>query len=286
MNQIKTVALLGLLSGLLIAASTVIFGSTYGSLIGLGLAAVMNLGSWFYSDKIALSAYGAQPVSPESAPSVYRIVERLAQRANLPMPGVYMIPSDSMNAFATGRDPSHAAVAVTEGIVRLLPEDELEGVIAHELTHIANRDTLTQAVAATVGGAIAYLGQMAFFFGGSSSRNDNEGTNPIAYLLTVMVAPIAATVIQLGISRTREFAADAGAAQITGNPKALAKALQRLESSATQQPLEGSPAFAPLLIINPMPKNLMRNLFSTHPATEDRIQRLLALESQVSEAVQ
>ena len=277
MNQFKTVALLGLLSGLLIAASSVIFGSANGSLIGLGLAAVMNLGSWFYSDKIALSAYGAQPLSPESAPSIYRMVEHLAERANLPMPGVYIIPSDSMNAFATGRDPSHAAVAMTEGIIRLLPEDELEGVIAHELTHIANRDTLTQAVAATVGGAIAYLGQMAFFFGGS--RDDNQGPNPIAYILTIVVAPIAATVIQLGISRTREFAADAGAARITGNPRALAKALQRLESSATQQPLEGSPAFAPLLIINPMPKNLMRSLFSTHPATEDRIKRLLALES-------
>ena len=283
MNQFKTVALLGLLSGLLIAASSVIFGSANGSLIGLGLAAVMNLGSWFYSDKIALSAYGAQPLSPESAPSIYRMVEHLAERANLPMPGVYIIPSDSMNAFATGRDPSHAAVAMTEGIIRLLPEDELEGVIAHELTHIANRDTLTQAVAATVGGAIAYLGQMAFFFGGS--RDDNQGPNPIAYILTIVVAPIAATVIQLGISRTREFAADAGAARITGNPRALAKALQRLESSATQQPLEGSPAFAPLLIINPMPKNLMRSLFSTHPATEDRIQRLLALESRVGGAV-
>jgi heat shock protein HtpX len=283
MNQFKTVALLGLLSGLLIVASTVIFGSSNGSLIGLGLAAVMNLGSWFYSDKIALSAYGAQPISPESAPSIYSMIQRLAERANLPMPAVYLIPSDSMNAFATGRDPEHAAVAVTEGIVRLLPEDELEGVIAHELTHIANRDTLTQAVAATVGGAIAYLGQMAFFFGGN--RDDNNSPNPIAYLLTIVVAPIAATVIQLGISRTREFAADAGAAQITGNPRALAQALQRLESSATQQPLEGNPAFSPLLIINPMPKNLMRNLFSTHPATEDRIGRLLALESQVERSL-
>lgn len=286
MNQIKTVALLGLLSGLLIAASTLLFGSSYGSLIGLGLAAVMNLGSWFFSDKIALAAYGAQPISPESAPSVYRIVQRLTQRANLPMPGIYLIPSDSMNAFATGRDPSHAAVAVTEGIVRLLPEEELEGVIAHELSHIAHRDTLTQAVAATVGGAIAYLGQMAsysmFFFGGN--RDNNQGPNPIGLLVTIFVAPLAATVIQLGISRTREFAADAGAARLTGNPRALAKALQRLESSATQQPLEGSPAFAPLLIINPLPRNLMRSLFSTHPATEDRIKRLLALESQVSGA--
>lgn len=282
MNQLRTVVLLGLLSGLLIAVSTLLFGSSYGSVIGLGLAAVMNLGSWFYSDKIALAAYGAQPISPESAPSVYRIVQRLSGRAKLPMPGVYMIPSDSMNAFATGRDPAHAAVAVTEGIVRLLPEDELEGVIAHELSHIAHRDTLTQAVAATVGGAIAYLGQMAsysmFFFGGD--RDQNQGVNPIGLIVTIVVAPLAATIIQLGISRTREFAADAGAARLTGNPRALARALQRLEFAAKQQPLEGSPAFAPLLIINPLPRNLMRSLFSTHPATEDRVQRLLTLEPQ------
>lgn len=285
MNQIKTVALLGLLSGLLIAVSTLLFGNSSGSLIGLGLAAAMNLGSWFFSDKIALAAYGAQPISAASAPGVYRIVQRLAQRASLPMPSVYLIPSHSMNAFATGRDPEHAAVAVTAGIVQLLSEEELEGVIAHELSHIAHRDTLTQAVAATVGGAIAYLGQMAsysmFWFGGG--RN-NEGQNPIGLLVTMIVAPVAATIIQLGISRTREFAADAGAARLTGNPRALARALQRLEASAQQQPLEGSPAFAPLLIINPLPRNLLRSLFSTHPATEDRIQRLLALDMQAGGA--
>ncbi|MCG9889789.1 MAG: M48 family metalloprotease [Thermosynechococcaceae cyanobacterium MS004] len=283
MKHIKTVLLLGLLSGLLIAISTLLFGGTYGSIIGLGMAAVMNFSSWFFSDKIALSAYNAQPVGPETAPGVYRIVQRLSQRANLPMPQVYVVPSNGLNAFATGRDPAHAAVAVTEGLVRFLPEDELEGVIAHELTHIANRDTLTQAVAATVGGAIAYLGQMAsysmFFFGGS--RNENNGPNPIGLLVTIFVAPLAATIIQLGISRTREFAADEGAARLTGNPQALARALQRLESSAAQQPLEASPAFAPLLIINPLPRNLLRSLFSTHPATEDRVQRLLALDHQL-----
>jgi heat shock protein HtpX len=278
MNQLKTVALLGLLSGLLIALSTFIFGSSYGSLIGLGLAAVMNLGSWFFSDKLALAAYRAQPISVESAPSVFRIVERLAQRANLPMPAVYMIPSNTMNAFATGRDPAHAAVAVTEGIVQMLPEDELEGVIAHELSHIANRDTLTQAVAATVGGAISFLAQSALYFGGG--RNEN-GSNPIVVLATAFLAPIAATIVQLGISRTREFSADAGAAQLTGNPRALARALERLESSARQTPLNANPAFSPLLIINPLPKNFLRSLFSTHPSTEDRIQRLLALDTQV-----
>jgi heat shock protein HtpX len=282
MKQLQTVALLGLLSGLLIVISTLLFGSTYGSIIGLGLAAVMNFSSWFFSDKIALAAYNAQPVGPQTAPSVYRIVERLSQRANLPMPQVYMVPSNGLNAFATGRDPAHAAVAVTEGIMRFLPEDELEGVIAHELTHISNRDTLTQAVAATVGGAIAYLGQMAsysmFFFGGN--RDENGGSNLLGLLVTIFVAPVAATIIQLGISRTREFAADEGSARLTGNPEALARALQRLESSAAQQPLEASPAFAPLLIINPLPRNWMRSLFSTHPATEARVQRLLALKIQ------
>jgi heat shock protein HtpX len=278
MNQLKTVALLGLLSGLLVTLSTFIFGSSSGSLIGLGLAAVMNLGSWFFSDQIALAAYNAQPISVESAPSVFRIVERLAQRANLPMPAVYMIPSHTMNAFATGRDPAHAAVAVTEGIVQLLPEDELEGVIAHELSHIANRDTLTQAVAATVGGAISFLAQSALYFGGS---RDENSPNPIVVLATALLAPIAATIVQLGISRTREFSADAGAAQLTGNPRALARALERLESSARQIPLDANPAFSPLLIINPLPKNFLRSLFSTHPATEDRIQRLLALDTQV-----
>jgi heat shock protein HtpX len=284
MNQVKTVGLLGLLSGLLIAVSYWLIGGTGGAVIGVALAAVMNLGSWYYSDKIALAAYGAQPVSPNQAPGLYRMVQRLSQRANIPMPAVYIVPSPAANAFATGRDPQHAAVAVTQGILSLLPEDELEAVLAHELSHVFNRDTLTQAVAATIGGAISFLAQMvsySLWFGGS--RDDGEGANPLGLLLTVMLAPIAATVIQLGISRTREFEADAGAARLTGNPRALARALQRLEASARQMPIEGNPAFEPLLIMNSFSSgNLLTSLFSTHPSTEARIQNLLKVERELA----
>lgn len=284
MNQVKTVALLGLLSGLLITISYWLIGGTGGAFIGVALAAVMNLGSWFYSDKIALAAYGAQPISPNQAPGLYHMVQRLSQRANIPMPAVYIVPSPAANAFATGRDPEHAAVAVTQGILNLLPDDELEAVLAHELSHVFNRDTLTQAVAATIGGAISFLAQMvsySLWFGGGS-RDDGEGANPLGLLLTVMLAPIAATVIQLGISRTREFAADAGAARLTGNPRALARALQRLEASARQMPIEGNPAFEPLLIMNSFSGgNFLTSLFSTHPSTEARIQNLLKLEQEL-----
>jgi heat shock protein HtpX len=283
MNQIKTVVLLGLLSALLIVISSLILGKS-GALIGLVLAAVMNLGSWYFSDKIALAAYGAQSVSPSEAPQLYNMVETLAQRANLPMPGVYIIPTDSANAFATGRDPQHAAVAVTEGIMSILSDDELEGVIAHELSHIKNRDTLTQAVAATIAGAISWLAQMAsysmWFTGGS--RDNREGSNPFALLLTIILAPFAASVIQLAISRTREFSADASAAKLTRNPRALARALQRLDSNARQMPIEGNPAFSPLLIMNVSAGDWLRNLFSTHPPTEARIQNLLKVEAELS----
>jgi heat shock protein HtpX len=282
MNQVKTVALLGLLSALLITVSYWLIGGTGGAVIGIALAAVMNLGSWYFSDKIALAAYRAQPVTPSQAPSLYRMVQRLSDRANLPTPAVYVIPSESANAFATGRDPDHAAVAVTQGIIRMLPEDELEAVIAHELSHIYNRDTLTQAIAATIAGAISFLAQMvsySLWFGGFS-RRDGEGVNPLGLLLTVMLAPVAATVIQLGLSRTREFAADEGSARLTGNPRALARALQRLEASARQMPIQGNPAFEPLLIVNALPKDMFSNWFSTHPSTEARVQRLLKLEEQ------
>ncbi|MBE9039995.1 M48 family metalloprotease [Oscillatoriales cyanobacterium LEGE 11467] len=275
MNQIKTVALLGLLSGLLIAICYGVFGGVGGALLGLGLASVMNLGSWFYSDRIALAAYKAQPVTADRAPKLYYTIEKLCDRANLPMPGVYIIPSGSPNAFATGRDPEHAAVAVTEGILRLLPEDELEGVLAHELTHIRNRDTLTQAVAATIASAISFIAQMlsySMWFGGS--RN-GEGGNPIGMLATILLAPIAASIIQLGISRTREFEADAGAAELTGNPEALARALQRIDNMARRVPMGGNPAFEPLMIMNARSRDWLRNLFSTHPSTEARVQRLL-----------
>ncbi|MCC5658087.1 zinc metalloprotease HtpX [Nostoc sp. XA010] len=282
-NQLKTAVLLAALSGLLIAISYWVIGGSSGLIIGIGLAAVTNLFSWYQSDKIALAVYQAQPVSEREAPRLYRMVQRLSDRANIPMPKVYIMPSLGANAFATGRDPEHAAVAVTEGILNILPEDELEGVIAHELTHIINRDTLTQAVAATVAGAISFLAQMvsySLWFGGGS-RDDNRGANPLGVLLTVMLAPLAATIIQLAISRTREFSADAGSARLTGNPRALARALQRLEASARQMPLNANPAYEPLLIINSISGQFMGNLFSSHPATEERVAALLKLEQQL-----
>jgi heat shock protein HtpX len=282
-NQLKTAILLATLSGLLIAISYWVIGGTGGLVIGIGLAAATNLFSWYQSDKIALAVYNAQPVSASEAPGLYRIVEKLSNRANIPMPGLYIVPSPTANAFATGRDPEHAAVAVTAGILDILPEDELEGVIAHELTHIINRDTLTQAVAATVAGAVSFLAQMlsySMWFGGGSRDNEKSG-NALGVLATVIFAPLAATVIQLAISRTREFSADAGAAKLTGNPRALARALQRLESTARQMPLNANPAFEPLLIIHPISGQFLGNLFSSHPATEARVEALLQLERQV-----
>jgi heat shock protein HtpX len=279
-NQLKTAILLATLSGLLIAISYWVIGGTGGLVIGIGLAAATNLFSWYQSDKIALAVYNAQPVSASEAPGLYRIVEKLSNRANIPMPGLYIVPSPTANAFATGRDPEHAAVAVTAGILDILPEDELEGVIAHELTHIINRDTLTQAVAATVAGAVSFLAQMlsySMWFGGGSRDNEKSG-NALGVLATVIFAPLAATVIQLAISRTREFSADAGAAKLTGNPRALARALQRLESTARQMPLNANPAFEPLLIIHPISGQFLGNLFSSHPATEARVEALLQLE--------
>ncbi|WRH65616.1 MAG: M48 family metalloprotease [Planktothrix sp. GU0601_MAG3] len=282
MNQFKTVALLGLLSALLVMISYWVIGGTSGLLVGIILAAVTNLGSWYFSDQIALKAYNAQPVTIEQAPGLYAMVQRLCDRANLPLPGIYIVPTPAANAFATGRDPQHAAVAVTEGIMNLLPEDELEAVIAHELSHVNNRDTLIQSVAATIAGAISGLAQFASYSMWFGGRNRNGGGNPIGLLLTIILAPIAATVIQLAISRTREFSADAGAAKLTGNPKALARALQRLDATARQIPIAGNPAFEALLIMNSFSGQTMASLFSTHPTTEARIQALLKLDQQMS----
>jgi heat shock protein HtpX len=281
MNQIKTLGLLALLSGLLVTIGYAIGGSG-GALIGLIFAAVTNLFSWYSSDKIALAAYKAQPLAPDQAPELHAMVERLCQRADLPMPGLYLVPSNGANAFATGRDPEHAAVAVTQGIVKMLSAEEIEAVIAHELSHIKNRDTLTQAVAATVAGGISYMAQVMQFgmmFGGGS--RDRQGGNPLGAIAAIVLAPIAASVIQMAISRTREFEADAGAARLTRNPRALASALQRLEAGARQMPVQANPAFEPLLIINPFSGQFLSSLFATHPSTEARIQNLLKLEQEL-----
>nr|WP_275333969.1 M48 family metalloprotease [Nodosilinea sp. TSF1-S3]MDF0367417.1 M48 family metalloprotease [Nodosilinea sp. TSF1-S3] len=284
MNQVKTLALLSLLSGLLVGLGYWIVGGPLGILIGLAMAAVGNLSSWYFSDQIALRAYNAQPITRGQAPAIYEIVERLSLSAEIPMPGVYLIPSPAANAFATGRDPSHAAVAVTEGIVSMLTAEELEGVLAHELSHILNRDTLTQAVAATVGGAIASLAYMAQWasYGMASSQDENRGPNPLGLLLAIFVAPLAATLIQMTISRTREFEADAGAGRLTKNPGALANALQKLEASARKIPMEGNPAFEPLLIVNAFSREGIAGLFATHPSTEARIEKLRQLEQELA----
>ena len=281
MNQIKTVALLGLLSGILVGIGYWI-GGTGGALIGLVIAAATNFFSWYSSDKIALAAYRAQPLRREQAPQIYEMVERLCRRADLPMPKLYVVHSQGANAFATGRDPNHAAVAVTQGIVNLLNEEELEGVLAHELSHVKNRDTLTQAVAATIAGAVTYFArvmQYGMIFGGSRSRDG--GGNPIGLLFAIFLAPLAATIVQMAISRTREFEADAGAARMTGNPRALASALQKLQAGAQRMPLNANPSFEPLLIINSLSGQFMGNLFSTHPSTQIRIEKLLQIEQEL-----
>jgi heat shock protein HtpX len=280
MNQFKTLGLLSLLSGLLVAIGYGLGGSS-GALIGLAIAAISNLVSWYQSDKIALAAYSAQPLSELEAPDLYKMVQKISDRAEIPMPQIFVVPSAAANAFATGRDPAHAAVAVTEGIVNLLSPDELEAVIAHELSHVKNRDTLTQAVAATIAGAISYLAQIlqySLWFSGGSRDERQGGGNPLGMLLAIFLAPMAATVIQMGISRTREFAADTGSAQLTGHPRALIDALQKLEAGAQEVSLGENPAFSPLLIINGGPGQFLANLFATHPSTEARIENLLKLE--------
>lgn len=286
-NELKTVALLGLLSGLLVLAGYYLIGNEQGLYLGLAMAAFSSFGSWFYSDKAALAAYQAQPIAREQAPELYQLVERLCQRAEIPMPKVFVVPTKSPNAFATGRDPNHAAVAVTEGILELLTTEELEGVLAHELTHVKNRDTLTQAVAGTIAGAVSFVGQMLSFgfLYGPVTSDQRRGPNPLGVLFLIILAPISATLIQLAISRTREFSADQGAAAITGNPAALAQALEKLEEIGRQIPMNGNPAMSPLLIVNPLSAEGLKVLFLTHPPTQERIRRLLDLSRQTAAAV-
>ena len=275
MNNVKVFALLAGMTALFVAIGGMIGGQS-GMLIALVLAAGMNAFMYWNSDKMVLRAYKAQVVTAAEAPELYAMVDRLRQRAGLPMPTVAIAPHAQPNAFATGRDPEHAVVCVTEGIVRALSRDELEGVIAHELAHIKNRDMLLQTVTATMAAAISNLAWMGMFAGG---RDDEEGGNPILGLLMVILAPIAASLVQLAISRQREFKADAVGAQISGRPLALASALRKLDAGAHRIPMHVAPAAAPLAQVNPLAFSGggVAKLFSTHPPTEERVARLQAL---------
>src|SRR5262252_656990 len=277
-NTFKTAFLLTALTLLLMFIGRA-FGGQNGMFLALVFAVVMNFVSYFYSDKIALAMYRAQPVSREELPRAYATVERLTQKIGIPMPKMYVIPTDSPNAFATGRNPQHASVAVTRGILDLLNDEELEGVLAHELGHVNNRDILISSVAATVAGAItmlASMGKWAMIFGGFGGRDrDDRGGGGIAALFMLILAPIAATLIQLAVSRSREYQADASGAHYTGNPYALASALQKIDAYARRLPLQASPSTAHLFIIQPFLGGIsFGNLFSTHPPIEKRIERL------------
>jgi len=273
-NVVKTALLLGALSALLMFIGETL-GGGQGLIFGFLFAVAMNFGSYWFSDKIVLSMYGAREVGPENR--LYQIVQRLAQRAGLPMPRVYVIPQASPNAFATGRNPDHAAVAATEGILQILSEDELAGVIAHELAHVKHRDILISSIAATLGAAIMMLSRFAMFFGGARS-DDREGSNPLALLATIILAPVAAMLIQAAISRSREYDADAGGAAIAGDPRGLVNALSKIERASQQVPLDANPATAHMFIVKPFSAQGLLGLFSTHPPTEDRIRALLQLD--------
>jgi len=278
MRTIKTLFLLTALTLLLVAAGDA-FGGQQGMLIGLGIAVVMNGFAYFFSDKIALASSHAQPVTREQLPRLYQVMERLCAKASLPMPKLYVIPEAAPNAFATGRNPSHASVAVTEGLMQLMNDDELEGVIAHELSHVRNYDILTTSIAATLAGAIffiARMGEFAMIFGGyGGSRNRRGGGSGLAALLAIIVAPLAAMLIQLGVSRQREFAADAAGARMVGQQYGLISALQKLGAYNQRIPMPSSPTTSSLFIVSPLsPGQLMRGLFSTHPPLEKRIEAL------------
>jgi heat shock protein HtpX len=274
-NNIKTVFLLGLLTGLILFIGS--FWGSQGLTIALFMSILMNFVSYFFSDKIALSMYRAKPATREEAPRLYGMVEFLCSRSNMPMPKIYIIPEESPNAFATGRNPQHASVAVTQGAMRLLDENELQGVLAHELSHVKNRDILISSVAATLSGMIMWIANMARFatFFGGGSRDREEGGGALGGLFTIIVAPIAAMLIQMWISRTREFEADADGADMAGNPYGLAAALQKLDNYSKKLPMNASPSTAHMLIIHPFSGSSLLNLFSTHPPIQKRIERLL-----------
>ncbi len=277
MNALKTAFFLGLLSALIIVIGGSLAGRQ-GMMVALGIAACMNFFSYWFSDRLVLAIHRAQPVSREQAPQLFEILERLTSRAGIPMPRVYVLPEEAPNAFATGRNPRHAAVAVTHGIMRILSAEELEGVLAHELSHIRNRDILISSVAATLAASIMVIANMARWaaiFGGGS-RDERGGTNPIALLATAILAPFAATLIQLAVSRSREYQADASGAEMTRNPYGLANALQKLEDYSKRIPMAtAGPISSHLFIVKPLTGQSMASLFSTHPPIRERIRRLL-----------
>jgi heat shock protein HtpX len=275
-NTFKTAFLLTAMTLLLLMIGRA-FGGQNGMAIALALAVVMNFIAYFFSDKIALATYRAQPATREQLPRVYAVVERLTQKIGLPMPKVYVLPSDSPNAFATGRNPQHASVAVTNGILNLLTDEELEGVLAHELGHVNNRDILISSIAATIAGAItmlANMGKWAMIFGGFGGRDDRDRGGGLGALFMLILAPIAAMLIQLAVSRSREYQADASGAHYTGNPYALASALRKLDAYSRRIPMVASPSTAHLFIIQPLLGVSVRGLFSTHPPIAKRIERL------------
>jgi heat shock protein HtpX len=278
MNKLKTTFFLALLAGLFVVVGSLI-GGRNGATVAFIIALVMNFGAYWFSDKIVLRMYGAKQVSEAEAPVLYRIVRNLATRAQLPMPKVYLIESDTPNAFATGRDPQHAAVAATTGILRILSEEELTGVMAHELSHVTHRDILISTVAATIAGAISYLAQMlqwALIFGGGD-REERHPLSFVAEIAVMILAPIAATLIHLAVSRSREYDADLGGAQLCGQPLWLAEALRKLHLGVQRFPMQANPSTAHLFIVSPLTGNGILSLFSTHPPIEARIARLEAM---------
>ena len=279
-NSFKTALLLGLLTGIILGIGQ-LFGGSQGLVIAFVFAVLINFGSYWFSDKIVLAMYNAREVSADDAPELYRTVQNLTLRAQLPMPRLYVIPSESPNAFATGRDPQHAAVAVTEGILRIMNREELEGVIAHELSHVKNRDILIGTIAATLAGVVMMLANMArwaaIFGVGRSDRDEEGGGGILGMILMSVLAPIAAMMIQMAISRSREFLADATGAKIAGNPLGLASALAKLARASEMVPLEARPETAHMFIVSPLTGGSFLSLFSTHPPVEERIARLRAM---------
>ncbi|MBI2982063.1 MAG: zinc metalloprotease HtpX [Deltaproteobacteria bacterium] len=281
MNYFKTTILLASLTALMLVVGRALGGET-GMYYALIFAGLFNIGSYWFSDKIVLKMYRAKPITESESPALYSTVARLAQKARIPMPRLYLIPSPALNAFATGRSPQHAVVAVTDGLLRRLNRDELEGVLGHELSHVLNRDMLISTIAATAAGAISMLASMArwaLIFGGGRSSNDRNGHHPFASIVMLIVAPIAAMLIQMAVSRSREYAADFSGAKLCGNPRTLASALRKLEKGAEQIPLTANPATAHLFIMNPLTGRGLMHLFSTHPPIGEGIRRLEAMRS-------